>query len=639
METFEALRAQATTVFQPYRMLVQVGMGSCGMHRGSQATLEAARAAVADQRLDADVGIVGCVGMCWAEPLVRVVRPGQAAITYGPVFADDVAGLLSDIASGNLRTDLALGTDSGAPMAGITPFDEQQFYRVQRRNLLVRTGITDPENVDHYLATGGYAGLDKALSGLSPEDIVKILLDGNLTGRGGANFPAGRKWDFLRTARGPEKYMVCNADEGDPGAFVNRILLESDPFQVIEGMTIGGYVTGAPFGFLYIRDEYPVAVDRVRKAIVKARERGLLGKNILGTDFSFDLEVVRGAGAYVCGEETGLISSIQDYRGMPRIKPPFPAQAGVFMKPTNVNNVETYAYVPGILANGPEWFSSVGTDKNKGTKLFSLSGRVNRVCIVEVDLGTPMRTLLEQCGNGIEPGHTLKAIQQGGPLGGVVPAADWIDVAMDPANFNAQGTIMGSGGLIFMDERDCIVDMCKWLTAFDSKESCGRCTTCRIGSMRIVDILDRMTRGVATGEDLKVLQHLEGLMQNANCVHGQFTPKPFNAAYKWFKEEFEAHVFEHRCPSGTCRAFEVYTIDQAKATGAIAGDLVAVCPVGAIQRSGDSAVVLQERCIQCGLCKQAAPDAVNVGSNSEPLAPTREARYGQNDWSITNSYV
>ncbi len=637
MDTFERLAAAAAASLTVTRTLVQVSMGSCGMHRGAEAVLAALRTAIADG-LDAEAGIVGCNGMCWVEPIVRITRPGQPAIVYGPVSAEAAPGLLRDVLAGNLRPDLALGTEGETAVDGITPFSQKPYFQVQRRNLLARMGKVDPENLDHYLATGGYAGLDKALSGLSPEDIVKLLLDGNLTGRGGANFPAGRKWDFLRTARGSEKYMVCNADEGDPGAFVNRILLESDPFLLIEGLTIGGYVTGAPYGFIYIRDEYPLAVERVRKALDAARSRGLLGKNILGTGFSYDMEVVQGAGAYVCGEETGLISSIQDYRGMPRIKPPFPAQAGVFMKPTNVNNVETYTYVPGILANGPEWFSSVGLAANKGTKLFSLSGRINRLCIIEVDMGTPIRTLYEVCGDGIGEGHTLKGIQQGGPLGGVIPA-DWLDTGLDPANFNAQGTIMGSGGLIFLDERDCIVDLCKWLTAFDMDESCGRCTTCRIGSMRMVDIMDRMTKGIAGPEDLQVLQHLEGLMNNANCVHGQFTPKPFNAAYKWFKAEFDAHVFEHTCPSGSCRDLQEYSIDPARATGAVVDRLVASCPVDAIVRWDGSATIVQNQCVRCGLCKTAAPDAVTVGPRSEAPAANREVRYEQTDWSSTRSYI
>ena len=630
MEAFAPLVAQAQARWNERagKTLISVGLGSCGIDAGALQTLDAVRKAVADLNLTAEVGSVGDAGMCWAEPLVTITRPGEAAVTYGPVSSDEAAALIRDVlVQNNRRADKALGCEGDVPLGDITPFSQQPYFQIQRRRLLERCGVIDPENIDHYLATGGYAALDTTMTNKQPEEIVKELIDANLTGRGGANFPAGRKWDFLRTARVTPKYMVCNADEGDPGAFVNRILLESDPHLVIEGMTIGGFVTGSEQGFIYIREEYPLAVERVRHAIAQARERGLLGKGILGSStFNFDLQVVMGAGAYVCGEETGLIASIQDYRGMPRIKPPFPAAAGVFMKPTNVNNVETYAYVPGIMANGIEWFSSIGTEKNKGTKLFSLSGRVNQVCIIEVDLGTTIRSLLDTCGGGMQENRPVKGIQQGGPLGGIIPA-NWLDTQLDPANFAAEGTIMGSGGLIFLDERDCIVDMCKWLTEFDQDESCGRCTTCRVGSMRMVDILDRMTKGQGGPMDLNVLKQLEGIMNNANCVHGQFTPKPFNAAYKWFKEEFDAHINEHRCPAGACRDMIEYVIDPTIAKGPVAEQLVASCPVDAIVMTGDSATILQSKCVRCGLCKEAASEAVNFGPKTQFHAFVRETRY------------
>ena len=630
MEAYTALKASADALWaqRAGRVLIQVGMDSSNQHRGSAATLAAVQGVVSRLDIEAQVESVGDSGMCWAEPLVTITRPGEPPVVYGPVTADNAAALLEGVlARGNRRTDLALGTWGEGALDGIAPFSQQEYFQVQRRNLLARCGVIDPENIDHYLATGGYAGLDKALTALTPEDIVKELIDANLTGRGGANFPAGRKWDFLRTARDEPKYMVCNADEGDPGAFVNRILLESDPHLVIEGIIIGGYVAAAAKGFIYIRDEYPVSVERVRRAIQQAYERGLLGQNILGSQFSFDMEVVRGAGAYVCGEETGLIASIQDYRGMPRIKPPFPAQAGVFMKPTNVNNVETYAYAPGILVNGIEWFSSVGLGPNKGTKLFSLSGRIQRVCIIEVDMGTPIRTLMDACGHGLEDGHTLKGIQQGGPLGGIIPP-DWLDTGLDPSNFNPQGTIMGSGGLVFLDERDCIVDICRWLTTFDQDESCGRCTTCRIGSMRMVDIMERTTRGQGVPEDLQILQHLAGVMQNGNCVHGQFTPMPFNAAFKWFREEFEAHILEKRCPAQACRTMVRYELPLGAARGELADRLVEVCPVGAIVKEGAAAVIIDSRCIRCGLCAQAAPNIIHRVPRTTFPEIVREVRYG-----------
>lgn len=632
MEQFLTLQQQAQARWNSRRSgdqtRITVGIGSCSIDAGGLETLEAVRNAVSDFGMAASVEQVGCNGMCWAEPLVTIAQPGEGAVIYGSISATEAAELLRDVLMHhNRRTDRALGVEGDHALDSIAPFAEQPYFQVQRRRLLARCGVIDPESLDDYLANGGYEGLDKVLSSMQPEEIVKTLSDANLTGRGGANFPAGRKWDFLRTATATPKYLVCNADEGDPGAFVNRILLESDPHLVIEGMVIGSFVTGASHGYVYIRDEYLLAVERMRHAVQQARDRGFLGNGILGSSHSFELEVVRGAGAYVCGEETGLIASIQDYRGMPRIKPPFPAQAGVFYKPTNVNNVETYAYVPGIILNGVDWFATVGTERNKGTKLFSLSGRVNQVCIVEVDLGTPIRTLLEVCGGGLPDGHTLKGIQQGGPLGGIIPP-EWLDTQLDPANFAAEGTIMGSGGLIFLDDRDCVVDICKWLTTFDQDESCGRCTTCRVGAMRMVDILERMTCGQGEPNDIIVLQQLEDVMQNANCVHGQFTPKPFNAAYKWFKAEFESHILEKRCPAMACREMVEYVIDPAASGGATVDRLVASCPVDAIVKEGDSAIILQSKCIRCGLCAGAAPQAVSVRPRTSYSVFQREVRYG-----------
>ena len=631
MEQYQTLKYYAQQSWREYvnnsRARVTVSLGSCGIDAGAAETLEAVRTAAAGLGIPVSISQVGCNGMCWAEPLITIARPRELPVTYGPVSAAEAPDLLRAVLTQNdRRADKAQGVDGDSALDGIAPFSEQPYFQVQRRRLLERCGLIDPENLDHYLVTGGYEALDKVLTSLQPEEIVKQLGDANLTGRGGANFPAGRKWDFLRTAAATPKYMVCNADEGDPGAFVNRILLESDPHLCIEGMAIGSYVTGAEYGFIYIRDEYPLAVERVRHAIAQAEERGILGNDMLGSGHPFHLEVVKGAGAYVCGEETGLIASIQDYRGMPRIKPPFPAQAGVFMKPTNVNNVETFTYVPGIILNGIDWFASIGTERNKGTKLFSLSGRVNRVCIIEVDLGTPMRTLLEVCGGGLPEGHTIKGIQQGGPLGGIVPP-EWLDTPLDPANFAAAGTIMGSGGLIFLDDRDCAVDICKWLTTFDQDESCGRCTTCRVGSMRMVDIMERLTSGKGTPEDIRALKQLEGIMQNGNCVHGQFTPKPFNAAYKWFQAEFDAHITDKRCPAGACREMTEYVTNPDRATGAVADNLVASCPVDAIVKQGDTATILQSKCIRCGLCAEAAPEAVTVQPKTQFQPVQREVRY------------
>ncbi len=648
MEALHLLKARAEARWRERtdatRPRVEISTSSCSFHAGAAEVLKAAQEAVENRGIR--VMQVGDTGMCWAEPVIFIARPGEARVAYGPVRAGEAAALIEDVLMrGERRVELALGVDDLPPtgpfggtqrtsplglgqLGTISPFSQLPYFQVQRRRLVERCGVIDPEDIDGFLATGGYAALDKALA-MAPDDIVKQLTDAKLTGRGGANFPAGTKWNFLKGASGHPKYMVCNADEGDPGAFVNRILMESDPHLIIEGMAIGAYVAGSTFGYIYIRDEYPLCVERVERALEQARTYGLLGERILGSDFSYDMQVVRGAGAYVCGEETGLIASIQDYRGMPRIKPPFPAQSGVFYKPSNVNNVETYACAPGIILNGMEWFASVGTERNKGTKLFSLSGRVNRVCIVEVDVGTPIRTVLEVCGGGVPQGHSLKGIQQGGPLGGLIPAA-WLDTGLDPANFppmgpeGVTGTLMGSGGMVFFDDRDCPIDLCKWALAFDQDESCGRCTSCRIGSMRMVDIMERITRGQGRAEDVETMQHLSGVMMNGNCVHGQFTPGPFASAYRFFKEEFDEHILEGRCRAMACRGLKEYVIEPTLVTGELADQLVAVCPVDAIVKEGTSARIAAARCIRCGLCREAVPQAVSVRTARTPL-PERQA--------------
>ncbi|MBI4497664.1 MAG: SLBB domain-containing protein, partial [Chloroflexi bacterium] len=379
-----------------------------------------------------------------------------------------------------------------------------------------------------------------------------------------------------------------------------------------EGMLIGCVAAGAEFGFIYIRDEYPLAVARMRTAIAQARERGLLGRNVLGSGLDFDLEVVRGAGAYVCGEETGLIASIQDYRGMPRIKPPFPAQAGVFMKPTNVNNVESYASAPSIIVNGAEWYAARGTERAKGTKIFSLSGDVQRVCIVELPLGTPLRTLFEVAGGGLrDPSRTLKAVQPGGPLGGFI-TGEMIDIALEPAAFAAESVMMGSGGFVFMDDRSCVVDMAKRLVAFDRDESCGRCTTCRAGSMRLVDILERITSGRGVPTDIDLLRRYTSFMPNANCAHGQLTPSPINALLKFFMDDVLEHINERRCTGLACHTMVEYQIDPERSAPAAAA--IPACPTGAIVQEGERVRIVPERCIRCGICAQVAPEAVRVGS-------------------------
>ncbi|MEE8346200.1 MAG: SLBB domain-containing protein, partial [Dehalococcoidia bacterium] len=499
MPTYDELRSRAEQAWRsfetPERTLIKIGLTTCSRAIGAGETLDAVREVVAGrgpstgspskasesaertgQALEAEVMVTGCWGLCYAEPIVEVVRPGRPAVLYGNVTADKVSQFMEQAVSGDgVASDLALAVLADEPLEGVPPLRSLEFFRHQVRRLMANCGVIDPDEVDHYIARGGYEGLAKTL-GMTDEQVISEVSESGLWGRGGAAFPTGRKWDFLRTAQVTPKYMICNADEGDPGSFVNRNLMESDPHLIIEGMIIGGYATGASRGIVYIRDEYPLPVARMEKAVKQACQRGLLGENILGSGFAFDIEVVRGAGSYVCGEETGLISSVEGSRGMPKIRPPFPAQAGVFGKPSNVNNVESMASVPLILRHGAQWYASMGSEKHKGTKMFSLSGQIQRVGILEVPLGTPMSDVVMGAGGGPPSGRALKAVQPGGPLSGIIPAGD-VDIALEPDPFRERGMFMGSGGLVMLDDSNCTVDLALYFEWFAEDESCGRCTT------------------------------------------------------------------------------------------------------------------------------------------------------------------
>jgi len=445
--------------------------------------------------------------------------------------------------------------------------------------------------------------------------VIQEVLESGLWGRGGAAFPTGRKWEFLRQAKGEPKYQVCNADEGDPGSFVNRTLMESDPHLIVEGMIIAAYATGSSYGYMYIRDEYPLAVARMEKAVADARARGLLGENILGSGFAYDMEVVRGAGSYVCGEETGLIASVEDIRGMPKIRPPYPAQAGVFGRPTNVNNVESYANVPLILRHGAQWFASMGSEKHKGTKMFSLSGQIRRVGIVEVPLGTPMSEVILKMGGGVPQGRRLKAVQPGGPLSGIVPASD-IDIPLEPDPFKERGMFLGSGGLVVLDDSNCIIDLCLYFEWFAEEESCGRCTTCHGGTQRLVEILRRISRGQGQEKDIEIMNLLSKAMVWSNCVHGQAAPTAIMSTLRFFQEELQEHIQERRCRAKVCRGLVRYQVARQ------AGDLAAaadICPTAAIVRDGQYRID-QSLCIKCDACREVAPEAIEV---VDAFAPAR----------------
>jgi NADH:ubiquinone oxidoreductase subunit F (NADH-binding)/(2Fe-2S) ferredoxin len=611
MATYEELRSAAEAAWAPVdsprRPLLKVGLTTCSIVLGAKETLMALRDEASKRDLDIDIMQTGCWGLCYAEPIVEVRHPGRPGVLYQRITPENVPRLIEEaLEKGGVARTLALAS-LGDGEEGVPPLASLEFFRVQVRRLMANCGVIDPESIDHYIARGGYEGLSKALK-MKPDRVGKEVLDSGLWGRGGAAFPTGRKWEFLKDAERTPKYMICNADEGDPGSFVNRNLMESDPHLIVEGMIIGGYATGASYGYIYIRDEYPVPLERMRRAIEQAREKGLLGEKILGSGFSFDLEVVRGAGSYVCGEETGLIASLEDRRGMPKIRPPFPAQAGVFAAPSNVNNVESYANVPMILRNGADWYASVGSEKHKGTKMFSLSGQVKRVGIVEVPLGTPMSDVVILAGGGPPEGRRLKAIQPGGPLSGIIPASD-VDIALEPEPFRERGMFMGSGGLVVLDDSNCIVDLCIYFEWFAEDESCGRCTTCFAGTRRLLEILRRISRGRGRQADLELIKLLGEAMRNANCVHGQAAPTSVMSMFRFFEDELLEHLERKRCPAKKCEGLIRYEVLHQTERLRLAE---AVCPTNAVVRDNGSYRIDQQKCVKCDACREQAPYAISI---------------------------
>jgi NADH-quinone oxidoreductase subunit F len=610
MPAFEELRAQAEQAWrriaEPERPLIKVGVSACSRVIGAEETLDAIRNELASRGLEAEVMITGCWGLCYAEPIVEIGGPGRPAVLYGAVTADKVPELIEHtVAAEGVASGMALAVLADEPLDGVPPLESLEFFAGQERRLMANCGVIDPGEMDHYIARRGYEGLAKAL-GMTDEEVIAEVQESGLWGRGGAAFPTGRKWDFLRTAQVRPKYLICNADEGDPGSFVNRNLMESDPHLIIEGMIIGARATGASYGYVYIREEYPLPAERMETAIRQARERGVLGDNVLGSGMAFDLEVVRGAGSYVCGEETGLISSIEDSRGMPKIRPPFPAQAGVFGKPTNVNNVESFANVPLIVRNGAEWYASAGSENHKGTKMFSLSGQVQRVGILEVPFGTPMSDVVMGVGGGPPEGRTLKGVQPGGPLSGVVPASD-VGIALEPDPFRERGMLMGSGGLVVMDDSNCIVDLAIYFEWFAEDESCGRCTTCFAGTRRLLEILRRIAAGRGRASDPEIMRLLADSMRYANCAHGQAAPTVIGSMFRFFEDELKQHLHNKRCPAKVCRGLVRYDVshhsDELPAAEAI-------CPTAAVVRENGSYRIEQEKCIKCDACREQAPYAI-----------------------------
>ncbi len=585
-----------------YRSHVLVCGGTGCTSSGSPQIMDALKNELKRQGLEEEVAVVetGCHGLCALGPIM-IVYPD--ATFYSMVQPGDIPEIVSEhLLKGRVVTRL-LYQETVSPTGGIKALSDTDFYKKQHRIALRNCGVIDPENIEEYIGTGGYQALGKVLTEMTPEDVIQTLLDAGLRGRGGAGFPTGLKWKLCRQNDADQKYVCCNADEGDPGAFMDRSVLEGDPHAVLEAMAIAGYAIGANQGYIYVRAEYPIAVERLQIAIKQARDMELLGKNIFGTGFDFDIDLRLGAGAFVCGEETALMTSIEGKRGEPRPRPPFPAQKGLFGKPSILNNVETYANIPQIILNGPEWFASMGTEKSKGTKVFALGGKINNTGLVEVPMGTTLRIVIEEIGGGIPGGKKFKAAQTGGPSGGCIPA-EHFDIPIDYDNLIAIGSMMGSGGLIVMDEDDCMVDIAKFFLEFTVEESCGKCTACRIGTKRMLEILTKITKGQADMADLDKLEELCYYVKNNSlCGLGQTAPNPVLSTLRYFRDEYEAHIKEKRCPAGVCKALLSYNIDRDKCRGCTL--CARTCPAGAIIGSVKNPHIIdQNKCIKCGACME-----------------------------------
>lgn len=583
-----------------YRKQILVCGGTGCTSSGSKKVIEALESELKKQGLEKEVLVVktGCFGLCALGPIMIVYPEGAF---YSQATPEGVIRIVDEhIKKGNIVKEL-LYQETVHKDGSIISLSETNFYKKQLRIALRNCGVINPEDIEEYIATDGYQALAKAVTKMKPDDIIQELLDSGIRGRGGAGFPTGKKWAFAKASPGPVKYVCCNADEGDPGAFMDRSILEGDPHAVIEAMAIAGYTIGASQGYIYVRAEYPVAVERLEIALKQAREYGFLGEKIFGSDFNFDIEIRLGAGAFVCGEETALMTSIEGHRGEPRPRPPFPAVKGLFGKPTVLNNVETYSNIPQIIRKGAKWYSSMGTETSKGTKVFALGGKITNVGLVEIPMGTTLREIVEEIGGGIPNGKKFKAAQTGGPSGGCIPACH-IDTPIDYEHLTALGSMMGSGGLIIMDEDTCMVDISKFYLNFTVDESCGKCTPCRIGTRRLLQFLDKITSGNGELEDLDKIEELALHMKSSSlCALGQSAPNPVLSTIKYFKDEYIEHIVDKHCPAGVCKDLLHYEIDPGLCKGCTL--CARNCPVDAISGSVKKPHVIdKEKCIKCGLC-------------------------------------
>ena len=572
-------------------MKVIIGQGSCGIASGAKKTEAEFKKQIKDKKVKAEVGITGCVGMCYLEPIVDVYEDNGEYTRYVRVQPENVEAIVDGhLKGGKVVEDLVVKPEDAA------------FLEQQQRVVLRNAGVIDPENIDEYIAKGGYEAIAKVLKEMKPTDVIEEIKVSGLRGRGGAGFPTWFKWNAALQNKADIKYAVCNADEGDPGAFMDRSVLEGDPHSLIEGMIIGGYAMEAQQGVVYCRAEYPLAIKRLDKAIKDARAKGFLGKNIFGSGFNYDIMIKAGAGAFVCGEETALIASLEGERGMPRLKPPFPAAKGFWQKPTNINNVETWANVPWIITNGGEAFAAMGKGPSKGTKVFALAGKIKKGGLAEVPMGMPIKDVIFGIGGGIKNDKKVKGVQMGGPSGGCVPA-ELFDTPVTYEDITKTGAIVGSGGMIVMDEDTCMVDMSRFFLDFTKKESCGKCNYCRIGTKRMLEILERITKGEGKDGDIELLEELAGKIKDgAMCGLGQTAPNPVLTTLKYFRNEYEDHIYNHKCTAKSCKALITYEItDKCKGCTLCSKK----CPVGAITGEVKGQHVIdQTKCVKCGRCME-----------------------------------
>jgi NADH:ubiquinone oxidoreductase subunit F (NADH-binding)/(2Fe-2S) ferredoxin len=619
LDDLKAVKEEGVKLTYPEKIKIMVGMATCGISAGGDKVYPALAKKIAELGLDVELEITGCIGFCQREPLVDVVYPNRVRLSYQAMTPEKAEALVEAIKADEIYTENLLcridqeelvvdgkfkvyANSQPAPLPVEVPkYEEVPFFKKQVKIALRNCGYINPERIEEAIGRGGYQALYKALKEMTPKEVIALVKDSGLRGRGGGGFPTGLKWEFCHNNDADMKYVICNADEGDPGAFMDRGILEGDPHAVVEGMAIGAYAVGAKEGYVYCRAEYPLALKRLEKAIEQAESCGLLGDNIFGTDFSFRLKIREGAGAFVCGEETALIASIEGRVGEPRQRPPFPAQSGLWGKPTIINNVKTWSHVAPILARGASWYKSFGTEKSPGTTVFALVGKVIDAGLVEIPLGTTLREMIFDIGGGIAGKKQFKAVQTGGPSGGCIPA-QFLDTPVEYESLGALGSIMGSGGMIVMDERDCMVNVAKYFLDFTMEESCGKCTPCREGTLRLMEMLEGITSGLGTSEDIDTLIEMsETIKDGSLCGLGQTAPNPVLTTIKYFREEYEAHINQKKCPAKVCKPLITFRVDEEKCNGC--GRCRLVCPVEAVE--GAKKVVHkihQDKCIKCGTC-------------------------------------